>query len=140
MNKAAKIIIAVLAIVVAVGIGFAIASLIQDNAGDPKEISFSLLIRTPGDFTVTMGPVNPETGDIELEVTKGTPAVYTLTTTAVEGWDSPIEFTVDGLPEGTVYAFGTNPVPPNGSTTLTIQTGNLQSNTGYVLTLTASGV
>lgn len=137
MNTATKVILGVLAVIVCVAIGFAIASLIQDTGDQSKEITFSLLIKTPGDYTITMGPVNPETGDIELEVTKGQPAIFTIATQATGGWDSPIWFEVDGLPEGTIYEFATNPVNPGETTALTIQTGNLNSNSGYVLSLTA---
>jgi hypothetical protein len=139
MNTPARIIVIILAAILLVGLGFAIASLVQDNGANEKEIGFTLLIRTPGDFAITMGPINPATGDVEVEVTKGEPAVFTITTTAADGWDSPINLSIDGLPEGTVYAFGVNPMPPTGTTTLTIQTGNLQSNSGYVCVLTAIG-
>ena len=44
MTKSAKIIIGILVLVVAVAIGFAIAYLVQAGPGEPKEISFSILV------------------------------------------------------------------------------------------------
>ena len=124
----------------AVAIGFAIAYLVQAGPGEPKEISFSILVSSPGDFTVTMGPTNPETGDVEVDVPRGTPAVFTVTVTPVDGWDVPVNLSIDGLPDGIEYAFSQNPVPAAGGTvTLTVQTTNLASNHGYVCVLTASG-
>lgn len=139
MNTPARMIIVIMAAIALVGIGFAIASLIQSGPTVQKDVTFALLIKTPGDFNVTMGPVNPDTGDVELTVTRGTPAVFTVNVTAVNGWDSPITLDVSGLPANVTYSFGTNPIPPGGSTTLTIQTTNLQSGTAYVLTLTGTG-
>ena len=119
--------------------GILVARAIQ--AADPQvvEIPITLIVRAPGSFTVTVTPKNPETGDVEAEVTKGTPVVFTITTAAIGGYDGKIHFEFSGgTPLEGQYAFSANDVTPGGTFTLTIQTGNLTSNTAYVCSLTAS--
>lgn len=136
MSTTLKTILIVFAVLALIGGGYAVARLIQAQDTQTKEVSFTILVNTPGDFTIDMNPKNPDTGDIEVEVTKGQPAVFTIQVRALEGWDSPVRFTVTGLAEGT-YAFSENPVPVDGFTTLTIQTGTMPSNSAVVCTLTA---
>lgn len=138
MTKPAKIIVGIFAAILLVTIGFIIASLIQ--GGDlPREktLTFSILVRTPGDFEIDMEPKNPETGDIEVHIIKGEPAVFTITLSSNGGWDSPVALEVAGLPEGVEFALSGNPIIPDRAVTLTVQTMLLQSNTAYVCSLTA---
>jgi len=132
-----QIIAVILGVILLVGFGFVIARAIQSDAQE-KDITFSILVKSPGEFTVDMTPKN-EAGDAEVEVTKGTPAVFTITTVAIGGYDAKIHFSVSGLTEGT-YSFSANDVAPGTPVTLTIQTSGMTSNTAYVCTLTASPV
>jgi hypothetical protein len=136
MSKTLKIVLIVLAGLVLVAVGGIVSGLIQDNAQD-QELSFSIIVSAPGSFTIDMNPKNAVTGDIEVEVVKGTPAVFTITTAAVGGYDGKINFSVGGLVAGT-YAFSANDVAPGVTVTLTVQTSGLTSNTTYVCGLTAS--
>ena len=136
MSKALKIILIVLAGLALVGVGFIISGLIQDNAQE-KALTFSILVSAPGSFTIDMNPKNAATGDIEVAVVKGTPAIFTITTAAIGGYDGKINFSVHGLVDGT-YAFSTNDIAPGTTVTLTVQTSGLTSNTCYVCGLTAS--
>jgi hypothetical protein len=131
-----KVTLVVLAAAVLVGAGFIVAGLLQDGAQE-KELTFSILIYSPGDFTVDMGPKNPDTGDIEVRVARGTPAVFTITTAAVDGYDGKINFSVDGV-SGASFAPQSVGITPGTTVTLTIPTTALTSNTAYVCTLTAS--
>jgi hypothetical protein len=136
MSKTLKIILIVFGAVLLVGAGFLVARFLQDNAQE-KELTFSIIVTAPGSFAIDMTPKNPQTGDIEVSVTKGAPAVFTITTAAVDGYDGKVNFTIGGLVAGT-YALSANDVTPGTTVTLTVQTSGLTSNTVYVCGLTAS--
>lgn len=131
-----KISLVVLAVAVLVGVGFIAAGLLQDGAQE-KDLSFSILVSAPGDFTIDMGPKNAQTGDIEVRVTKGQPAVFTITTAAVDGYDGTIDFEVSGV-SGASFDPRSVGITPGTTVTLTIPTSGLTSNSTYVCTLTAS--
>lgn len=137
MSKTLKTILVVFAVIALIGAGFMLARLLQDN-DDPhyKDITFTILVGVSGDYTLDMTPKNPDTGEVEVLVTKGEPAVFQITVAMTGGFDVPIELEISGLPAGS-WAFSVNPVPVNGSTTLTIQTSALSSNTAYICTLSA---
>ena len=136
MSKTFKTILIVLVGLILVGVGFIVSGLLQDN-GQEQDLTFSIIVSAPGSFTIDMNPKNAATGDIEVAVVKGTPAVFTITTAAVGGYDGKIKFSVAGLVAGT-YAFSANDVAPGATVTLTVQTSGLTSNTCYVCGLTAS--
>lgn len=119
-----------------VGAGILIGRGAQGQA-EPQEVTFTLLIKAPGSFTLDMTPKNTATGEPEIDAVRGTNAIFTITSTAVDGYDAQIEYTVAGLPEGT-YTFSQNPAPVGTPVTLTINTSSLASNTAYVCTLTGS--
>ena len=138
MSKSLKTILIVLGIVALIGAGFGLARLLQDN-GDPheKDITFAILVAVAGDYTVDMSPKNPDTGEPEVRVTRGAPAVFDIALAMVDGFDVPVDLEVTGLPDGS-YSFSVNPIPVNGTSRLTIQTTALVSNTAYVCTLTTT--
>jgi len=136
MSKTLKLVLIGLMALVLAGSGN-----LQGQTQDDPQVqtrTFTILVKAPGSFTVEMTPKNAETGDIEVEVVKGTAVVFTITTAAVEGYDGKINFSADGLPEGTVYEFSANDVDPGTTVTLTIQTSGMMSNKAYVCSLTAS--
>ncbi len=145
MSKTLKTILVTLAVLALVGVGYLVGRALQStDDGREKTVTFSIIVNAPGDFTVTMGPTNAETGDVEVEVTKGQPAVFTITTGAVDGYDGLINLTAS-LPAGIEYALsadGVTPgtdidVTPGTTVTLTVQTAALASNAVYVCSLTA---
>jgi len=121
--------------VVAVWIALIIAAficglLIRGKFMAEKQYPLTITVLVAGDFEVTLTPD-------ELTLTKGESGMITLANTASGGFDVPIHYDLSGLPDG-AYSFAKNPVDPNESTTLTINSIALASNTVYVCTLTAS--
>jgi hypothetical protein len=132
--------IALIILVLVGGILAARAIIGQDDPGPAaKEITLSILVVPAGDFTIDVSPKNPTTGDAELVLVRGSSGQFTITTAAIDGFDAQIQFTLDGLPPGS-FSFSANPVTPGASTTLTINSANLQSNVIYVTTLTADDI
>lgn len=136
MKTGTKVALFALLCVAMIVAGVILGRAIQDN-GQEQEVSFAILVAAPGSFTLDMTPKNTA-GEPEVQITRGTPAVFTINSTALEGYDAGITYSVDGLPEGTVYTFSQNPAPAGTAVTLTIQTTGLTSNTAYVCTLTGS--
>ncbi|MCB0785276.1 MAG: hypothetical protein KDC02_13840, partial [Flavobacteriales bacterium] len=75
------------------------------------------------DFTIA-APTSP---DYTLAVTNSTgtacqpgPAAYTVQVGSILGYSDPVTLGTSGLPAGLSASFGTNPLSPVGSTTLTI--------------------
>jgi hypothetical protein len=138
MSDTMKKVLGIFLLVVVIGfIGFAIGRSGQD---DPQsvEATLSIVVRAPGSFTINVTPKNAA-GEPEVEVTKGTPVVFQISTAGVGGYDGRIHFSFDGgtpFPAGS-WAFSANDVAPGTMVTLTIQTNALTSNSVYVTTLTA---
>jgi hypothetical protein len=126
-----KIIVFVLAAILLVGIGFGLAKLIQTDPPEQEhEYQLALSVRATGDFAVAISP-----GE-ELDVAKGTPAIWTLTASAIDGYDAKVYYDLAGMPEGSV-TFSKNPAEIGEAVTLTIATIDLMSNATYVLSLGA---
>jgi hypothetical protein len=136
MSTGLKIFLIVLAAAVLIGAGFIIAGIVQDGAQE-KTLNFSILVSPPGDFTIDMNPKNPDTGDVEVHITRGQPAVFTITTTAVDGYDGKINFSIDGV-EGASFDPRAVGITPGTTVTITIPTTGLTSNSTYVCALIAS--
>ncbi len=138
MKTGTKIALFALLCVAMIVAGVILGRAIQDDPQE-KDLTFAILVSAPGGFTVDMTPKNPTTGDIEVHVARGTPAVFTITTAAFDGYDGKIDFSISGLAEGT-YSFNPSSVgnTPGTPVVLTVQTSTLTSNQGYVCTLTAS--
>jgi hypothetical protein len=131
-----KLWLCILVGIVCIGIGFGIAKILQTSDPLEKELTFTVSVRVPGDYTIDMTPKDPTTGDIEILVAKGQLAVFTITNKVSGGFDVQIEYSVTGLPTGS-YTFSKNPVLPNESCTLTVNTTGFVSNQSYVCTLSA---
>ena len=93
------------------------------------------------DFTIT-APTSP---DYTLAVTNATAgacqpstAAYTVQVGSILGYTDPVTLGTTGLPAGLSASFGTNPVNPVGSTTLTIGNTNAVAAGTYNFTLTAA--
>ncbi|HRN91756.1 MAG TPA: zinc-dependent metalloprotease family protein [Ferruginibacter sp.] len=66
-------------------------------------------------------------------------ATATLSTTAINGFNTPITLTASGAPAGTNVTFSANPVTPGNSTNVTLNGVNTLSNGTYTITVTATG-
>jgi len=108
-------------------------SVVIRGSGGGKTTTASLSV------TVTQVPFNfdlqasPDT----LNLNAGQQAVITITTTLTSGTAQPLSLSLSGLPAGTSYSFNPVSITPTGSSTLTIDTSNLDGD--YTIIVTASG-
>ncbi|MBI4530097.1 MAG: PD40 domain-containing protein, partial [Candidatus Latescibacteria bacterium] len=84
------------------------------------------------DFTINAMPSS-------RNVTLGNSTTYTVVVTSQNGFTSPVNLTVTGLPSGTSPSFTPASVTPPDSSTLTITTGNATPQGSFTLTITGSG-
>ncbi len=61
-----------------------------------------------------------------------------LKTAALGGFSNPITLSASGVPGGTTISFGTNPVTPGGSTTITFNGANTLASGTYNITITGT--
>jgi len=103
------------------------------GTGGGKTATASLLV------TVTQVPFNfdLQASPNTLNLNAGQQAVVTITATLVSGTAQPLSLTLSGLPSGTSYNFNPATITPTGSSTLTIDTSNLDGD--YTIIVTASG-
>jgi hypothetical protein len=129
MSKTLKNILIVLSIVVLVGAGWLIGRG-GGGGGIEKSVPFTLTVNVAGDFEISITPA-------DQSCTKGQSVSYAITAVPSGGFDAPIWLSITGLPDGS-YVFTRNPVEPGAwTTTLTINSALLQSNTTYACNLTA---
>jgi len=103
------------------------------GTGGGKTATASLLV------TVTQVPFNfdLQASPNTLNLNAGQQAVVTITATLVSGTAQPLSLTLSGLPAGTSYNFNPATITPTGSSTLIIDTSNLDGD--YTIIVTASG-
>ena len=118
-----------LAIVVLVGAGWLIGRGSGGGAIE-KSVQFSLTVNASGDFELAIAPA-------DQECIKGESVVYTITITPSGGFDAPVHLTVAGLPDGSYTLANDTVGPTTWTTTLTVNSAQLQSNTTYSCGLTA---
>ncbi len=69
----------------------------------------------------------------------GTSLVGTVSTNAIGGFSNPITLAATaGVPSGTTISFGTNPLTPGSSSTVTLSGTNTLSNGTYAITITGT--
>ena len=87
-----------------------------------------------GDFGVSASPTS-------LSVVQGGQGSSTISTTISGGFNSAINLTASGVPNGTTVSFNPNPIaaPGNGSSTMTINVGANTAVGTYPITVTGSG-
>jgi hypothetical protein len=71
-------------------------------------------------------------------VVTGATAAYTITVSAVDGFNGTLQFSVAGLPAGTAATFTPSTVAGSGSTTLSISTSSSTPTGSYPITVTAA--
>ena len=67
----------------------------------------------------------------------GGTAVYTVTINPTNGFNSPVTFSVSGLPSGTTGNFSPNPATTSSTLTLTVSASTARGT--YVFTVTGMG-
>jgi uncharacterized membrane protein len=87
-----------------------------------------------GDFSVSASPTS-------LSVVQGGQGSSTISTTISGGFNSAIDLTASGVPNGTTVSFAPNPIaaPGSGSSTMTINVGANTAVGTYPITVTGNG-
>ena len=121
---------------------------VATSAGTPAG-TWPLTIRAAGGGITPSATVNlvvDNTQDFGLTVTPqaagvfaGDTALYTVTTTAINGFAGAVNLTVGGQPAGTTAAFSVNPITGAGSSTLGIATTTGTAPGNYQITITGAG-
>ena len=88
-------------------------------------------------LTVTAAPDFNITATSSQTVVAGGNGVYTVTVTAVNGFNGAVTFSVSGLPTGASASFAPTSVTGSGSTTMTVSAAASPSAGTYPLTITA---
>ena len=96
-----------------------------------KSVVFTLRVLAPEDCFLAILP-------LYLEVRKPALAIFTITTTPVNGFNHNLTMSLLDLPAGGVATFSKNPIGPSDSATLTIDTAGInQFDTDFDITLRA---
>ena len=120
---------------------------VATSAGTPAGTS-SLTIRAAGGGitrTAAVSLVVDNTQEFDMAVTPqaagvfaGDTALYTITTTAINGFAGSVSLAVSGQPAGTTAAFSVNPIAGAGTSTLGIATTTATTPGNYLLTITGT--
>jgi hypothetical protein len=131
MSKTLKITLWSLLIVLLVGgTGYLVGRGSGGGGNIERIVPFSITVNPSGSYEIAITPV-------DAVVTKGDPLVFSITATMTGGFDASIGLTVGGLPAGS-YTFGTTTLTPaQRTTTLTVNTTLLTSNSVYSCNLSA---
>jgi hypothetical protein len=92
-----------------------------------------------GNFSIAPAPVGFEFSNPNMQVVAcpGPASVgYTLGTISNGGYNTPVNLSATGVPQGATISFGTNPVTPGNSSTVTLNNVNTLSLARYVITVT----
>ncbi len=129
---------------------------IQTSASTPTGSHVILVLAVGGEechycylnLEVTCPPVDPAAKpDFAIAanpqkqvITRGDTASFTINLTSIDGFSSPVNVGVYGLPLESIYSFSSNPLVPDGSTTLTIDTtSTIRYGTHHVLVVGVGG-
>ena len=93
-------------------------------------------------FAIVPTNVNAQDGDFDISVypssqtvNPGGSVTFLVTVTSIDGFDSPVDLSTGGLPDGTSASFNPNPVTPTGNSILTISTSEDTPTGSYTLTI-----
>jgi hypothetical protein len=87
----------------------------------------------PADFSLSASSTNPK-------ATRGGASVAdTLTLSATNGYHSPVQLTISGVPSGVTASFSPTSVTPTGTSKLTLRAATTAKRGTYALTVTAMG-
>ena len=99
-----------------------------------RTATVTLTVTAPPDFTIGANPSS-------VSVVQGQQGSSTITTTVSGGFNSAINLSATGVPNGTTVSFSPNPIaaPGNGSSTMTVAVGGNTAVGTYPITVTGSG-
>ena len=131
MSKNLKTILIIFTIVLLTGIGFLIG---RGQAGLPeKTVPFSITVNPSGNYTITIAPA-------DQICTKGQVLTFAIVAVPSGGFDADVQLTVGGLPAGS-FSFSRAVLTAGSYTsTLTVNTTTLDSNSVYSCNLTAKDI
>lgn len=92
---------------------------------DPVNNQFSILIDHLSEFALLGGipDFSMDIQPLQRTVEQGQTTTFSVSLTAVNGFNDPVSLSVFNLPDGAAASWSANPVTPSGSTTLTLDTG-----------------
>ncbi len=111
-------------------------NIVVKGVSDGIEHTKSLTINVeeePFDFTLTLTPQT-------IEVKQGEEVSVTVKLVLASGATKPVSLSLSGLPPATSYSFSPETVTPTGSSTLTIQTTNLEGSYSVTIHGVADGI
>lgn len=95
-------------------------------------VNFTLEVLAPPGWFLSIDPV-------ALQVVQGDLAVFAVTAMAEGGYDSPLALSIIGLPDGVVATIAPPSIPPTGTATVSIPTGEIPKDTTLALQLKGVG-
>jgi len=104
------------------------------GGGVQHTTTVTLTVTAGPDYTITASPSS-------VSVTQGSQGASTLTTTISGGFNSAINLSASGVPNGTTVTFNPNPIaaPGSGTSVMTISVGANTATGTYPITVTGSG-
>lgn len=87
----------------------------EEHLAIDKSVMFTVRVLAPEDCFLAITP-------LYLEVRKPDSAIFTITTTAVNGYNHSLTLSLQGLPAGMLALFSKNIVGPTDTATLTLDT------------------
>ena len=105
-----------------------------NGGGIQHSTTVTLTVTDPPDFTISVSPM-------ALSLLQGSQGTSTITTTISGGFNSAINLSTSGVPNGTIVSFSPNPIPAPGagSSTMTIMVGMNTLQGTYPIVITGSG-
>ncbi len=99
-----------------------------------RTATVTLTVTAPPDFTIGANPSS-------VSVVQGQQGSSMITTTVSGGFNSAINLSATGVPNGTTVSFSPNPIaaPGNGSSTMTVAVGGNTAVGSYPITVSGSG-
>ena len=91
----------------------------------------TLSVTAAPSFTLNLTPAS-------ASVTAGSGASYSLSVSPANGFSSPVNLSVSGLPSGAAASFSTNPLASGSSSTLSVTTTTSTAAGSYSLTITGT--
>ncbi len=95
-------------------------------------VSATITVTGPPDFSLSVSPSS-------RTVDQGQSTSYTVSVSALNGFNSSVSLSVSGMPAGASASFTANPVAAGGSTTLNVSTSTTASTGSFTLTVTGTG-
>ena len=105
-----------------------------NGGGIQHSTTVTLTVTVPPDYSISANPA-------AVSVAQGSQGASTISTTISGGFNSAINLSASGVPNGTTVSFSPNPIaaPGNGSSTMTINVGANTAVGTYPITVTGNG-